>query len=398
MKLTHNIVQPFIRALEETLPYQVTITDVDGIIVGSSNPERLNQFHPSAYEIICGRQAIEILENDRYTNIPDGVILGYGEKIMYRGECIGLIGLIGPPEERKKDIKTAQFILRLLLDRERVQQELDLTIADKNAFIVKLLHGVSEKQERWAQERAGLYGIDLKCPRQILVIRIKLQKYAEEQPMALSRIKQEIGAMVSAVFSDPADLIYETETGEIAILAAMKQAPKHGQPERIRSCTKDLIRRIQEQYDMTVMVGISQSCDRYQDFGEGYRNAIMALEMGERTEPDAQIYCYEHMRLRRIVAGFPKETRQLLEQAILTPLRTAPGSDELLKTLQVYFEENLRVSSTAERLFLHRNTLQYRFKRIKEVTGYDISVTDEMIQLRLAVLQHQYFVDSDHPH
>ena len=107
MLLTHKIVQPFIRTLEEALPYRVTITDVNGYIIGSSDTSRLNQFHPSAYEIIQGRQPVETLSPDGIWDIPEGVILGSGEKIEYEGECIGLIGLIGPPEELQLHVKTA---------------------------------------------------------------------------------------------------------------------------------------------------------------------------------------------------------------------------------------------------------------------------------------------------
>ena len=99
MTLTTKIVQPFIATLEEALHYKVTITDTNGYIVGS--PARLNQFHPSAYEILCERQPIESwdIATDSYVNVPEGVQLGYGERVIYDGECIGLIGLVGAPEE-----------------------------------------------------------------------------------------------------------------------------------------------------------------------------------------------------------------------------------------------------------------------------------------------------------
>ena len=42
-------------------------------------------------------------------------------------------------------------------------------------------------------------------------------------------------------------------------------------------------------------------------------------------------------------------------------------------------------------LFIHRNTLQYRFRKIKEITGFDIYHIDDLVQLRLAVLQYRYF-------
>jgi carbohydrate diacid regulator len=52
---------------------------------------------------------------------------------------------------------------------------------------------------------------------------------------------------------------------------------------------------------------------------------------------------------------------------------------------------NGNVSQTAEKLFIHRNTLQYRFRKIKEITGFDIYHIDDLVQLRLAVLQYRYF-------
>ena len=143
MTLTTKIVQPFIATLEEALHYKVTITDTNGYIVGSSDPARLNQFHPSAYEILCERQPIESwdIATDSYVNVPEGVQLGYGERVIYDGECIGLIGLVGAPEEIKQSIKTAQLVLQLMLDRKKASDELKLISKDKKAFLLRLLAG-----------------------------------------------------------------------------------------------------------------------------------------------------------------------------------------------------------------------------------------------------------------
>lgn len=392
MKLTHRIAQPFVEALEEAFPYRVTITDANGYIVGSSDPERLNQFHASAFEIISGRQPIEMLEDGAYVNLPEGVILGYGEKIEYGGECIGLIGLIGPPEERKKDIKTAQFMLRLLLDREQARLDLELAVADKNAFIARLLHGISSEQEKWLEGRAKLYGIDLECPRQIVVVRVKPQRFIEEQPIELSKIRQSIKRTVGTTFSDATDLIYETETGEIVVLTGANRHKKS--EERLKTTERNigkLYKEIREQFGVAALIGVSQECDAYQKFSVGYQCALAALKLGELIEPEGSIFFYEQMRLSRIVAGFTTNMRRILYEGILKPLLLAPMGTELIETLQIYFKHNLSTSKTSEELFIHRNTLQHRFKRIKEITGCDVWTTDEMILLRLAVLQYQFF-------
>lgn len=390
MKLTHKIVQPFIYTLEEELPYKVTITDVNGYIVGSSDASRLNQFHPSAYEILCGRKPIETLEQDEYVNLPESVVLGYGEKIIYNGECIGLIGLIGPPEERKHDIKTAQFCLRLLLDREQAQAELDLIAADKNAFIVRLLHSVSE-QEPWLKRRAALYGISMDLPRYIAVVQIRYLDLKDSQPLESATIRKGILQNVKKVFPDPEDVIYEAETGEIVILTSSgryKAASKRA--KATETVLMNLYDEIKARYDVQPLIGVSGECENYLCYSAGYRQALSAIEIGQRTECGKSIYRYEQMRLRRIVSGLTSEVRPILQEGIIDRLHTAQRTD-LLDTLRVYFNRNMNVSETAEALYIHRNTLQYRFKQIKEITGYDIRKVDDMIQLRLAVLQHQIF-------
>lgn len=118
------------------------------------------------------------------------------------------------------------------------------------------------------------------------------------------------------------------------------------------------------------------------------------MEIGSRTESPDGIYYYARMRLGRIVAGFSGEIRPILQKDILEKLK-GNKADGLLETLQVYFEMNASVTKTAEKLFIHRNTLQYRFRQIKDLTGFDIHNVNDLVQLRLAVLQHQYFRDGE---
>ena len=225
MTLTTKIVQPFIATLEEALHYKVTITDTNGYIVGSSDPARLNQFHPSAYEILCERQPIESwdIATDSYVNVPEGVQLGYGERVIYDGECIGLIGLVGAPEEIKQSIKTAQLVLQLMLDRKKASDELKLISKDKKAFLLRLLQGQYGSPE-WIKERADTYKIDLSRPRYVLTVQINLEKFDEKSPLELSQIKETMHRAIRSIFFEQEDLLYEYDTGETVLLTAGKHS------------------------------------------------------------------------------------------------------------------------------------------------------------------------------
>lgn len=59
---------------------------------------------------------------------------------------------------------------------------------------------------------------------------------------------------------------------------------------------------------------------------------------------------------------------------------------ELLQTLEVYMATNLQRSRTARELFIHTNTVDYRLKRIGQLTGFDLNDVTGLCYLRAALL------------
>ena len=63
---------------------------------------------------------------------------------------------------------------------------------------------------------------------------------------------------------------------------------------------------------------------------------------------------------------------------------------ETLFTIQKFFENNLNVSETSRKLFLHRNTLVYRLEKIKRLTGLDLRKFDDAIVFKVALMVKKY--------
>lgn len=59
---------------------------------------------------------------------------------------------------------------------------------------------------------------------------------------------------------------------------------------------------------------------------------------------------------------------------------------ELHHTIEAFFQSNLNASSTAKRLFIHRNSLQYRLEKLLEKTGLDIRTFSNAAFIYLAIL------------
>ncbi len=62
----------------------------------------------------------------------------------------------------------------------------------------------------------------------------------------------------------------------------------------------------------------------------------------------------------------------------------------LCDTLRQYLEHNANAKETAEAMFLHRNTLNYRLAKIKEIQGVDLDKLEDLVDLRLAFAIAEY--------
>ncbi|WP_053475084.1 PucR family transcriptional regulator [Cytobacillus solani] len=88
--------------------------------------------------------------------------------------------------------------------------------------------------------------------------------------------------------------------------------------------------------------------------------------------------------------GFPLlliESPSLADPRILSDyLIESVQEQEMLHTLQVFFRNNLNASLTAKKLYIHRNSLQYRLDKFIEKTGIDIRSFSNATFVTLAIL------------
>jgi carbohydrate diacid regulator len=63
---------------------------------------------------------------------------------------------------------------------------------------------------------------------------------------------------------------------------------------------------------------------------------------------------------------------------------------ETLSTIQCFFANNLNVSETSRKMFVHRNTLVYRLDKIKKLTGLDLREFDNAITFKVALMVRSY--------
>lgn len=131
-------------------------------------------------------------------------------------------------------------------------------------------------------------------------------------------------------------------------------------------------------------VGHAQAAD-----GPGTAAAHAAAEscadVPERLDYPSGVYGLKQL-LTEVQATRPGPART----ALLEVLVGLEDHAELLVTLATYTEEGGRRTETAKRLHIHPNTLDYRLRRIRELTGVDPVERDGAQLLRSAMIARTY--------
>ena len=105
--------------------------------------------------------------------------------------------------------------------------------------------------------------------------------------------------------------------------------------------------------------------------------AELALQFGVKIKPSTQIYSYDEFEL---FINLSHENKDKFISLILN-LDKAGHSLELIETMQTYIEENGDITKIANKLKIHRNTLNYRLDRIKQLTGKNPKNILELFEL-----------------
>ncbi|MDR7870886.1 MAG: PucR family transcriptional regulator ligand-binding domain-containing protein [Tissierellaceae bacterium] len=114
---------------------------------------------------------------------------------------------------------------------------------------------------------------------------------------------------------------------------------------------------------------------------DSYFKSIEVLKIGSIINNKTSIYYYDNMNIYITLEKFLRTCGKDVFKEIYNQL-----DDDLILTLDSFYENNMDVNLTADDLFIHKNTVRYRLKKIKEITGYDTSVFEDNFKLYLFLI------------
>ncbi|MBR6634213.1 MAG: helix-turn-helix domain-containing protein [Clostridia bacterium] len=155
--------------------------------------------------------------------------------------------------------------------------------------------------------------------------------------------------------------------------------------------TKDFVININET-DIALVKEVRANIETrdLEKLARSFKEAQVALEVGKVFDTEKEIVSYDNLGIARLIYQLPTTLCEMFLREVFKRGSIDTLDHETLFTIQKFFENNLNVSETSRKLFVHRNTLVYRLEKINKLTGLDLREFDDAIVFKVALMVKKY--------
>jgi carbohydrate diacid regulator len=140
----------------------------------------------------------------------------------------------------------------------------------------------------------------------------------------------------------------------------------------------------------TAHVAYGTIVDELKDVSRSYKEARMALDVGKIFFEEKDIIAYSQLGIGRLIYQLPIPLCKMFIKEIFGGKSPDDFDEEILTTINKFFENSLNVSETSRQLYIHRNTLVYRLDKLQKSTGLDLRVFEDAITFKIALMVVKY--------
>jgi sugar diacid utilization regulator len=221
-------------------------------------------------------------------------------------------------------------------------------------------------------------------PNYIVIVVGTARRQPDELRRALaehSGLRRVVAAVRAQLLPATGSLLVGVRHGEVIALYPFDDAAELATAKRLCSA---LAGDLQDP-DADARIGISSCHHGLARISTSYAEAREAAAIAASTDARGRVVAFEDVLIDSMVRASPHANRIL--EATIMPLLAydAEHKAELVPTLRSYVEAGFNLTRCAESRCVHPNTIVYRLRRIRELTGRDPHVPDDLLLLQLGL-------------
>jgi carbohydrate diacid regulator len=355
--------QSIAESASEIIGYGILVTDENGIIIGCSNYKRVGTLHNPSLDVMSLKQPIPTSKDEAASMV--GVKSGYTFPIKIMDSVVGTISIAGPPAKVERYGLLVQKQAEIMLKEQNIfEMKLRKEQAIRDLAQSVLIYDPAEENEANLLLHGRELGFDLERCRIAAILEV--DSFSNEQGESQSIILQRI----MNFFSNSAHLISSLSNFQFVLFMALRCSQRNGEMEAVAAALCRSLRDILGEAGTNVSVGIGLQAKNLSELSISAHSAKEALRIGKVVSGPG-VHSARFWRLERIMASTSRRRRTNYIRATLSGLEESDPKGYLRKTFLEWCKSPFAIQDVAARLSIHRNTLQYRLKKIKEILGLD---------------------------
>ncbi|MRH41256.1 hypothetical protein GH741_01045 [Aquibacillus halophilus] len=356
MQLLPQLAKKIVDEVQVIMKEHVIVVDQKAIIIASTDKNRIGTFHEGARLVMKTKKKLHITEES--AKVLKGVKAGINLPIFFDGNVIGVIGITGIPSEIEGYADLLRKMTELMIREAYHFEQKEWEMRGLEAFFYEWV--ITKEVDEAFIHQGQMLGIPIGIS--YLCVLMQIESKLEQQS-----IKSEKTNWMNKQFaSTPDDFFIRWGEGRFLLL---KKYDEQTSKSYLKTEYKRWKGYFEKKYESKCSIGISSSVVKY-DINVAYAEAEKALKVAKNK---GGIVFYEDLFLDIILEEVSDQTRREFTERVLTGME---DDKQLIETLRTYLLKNQSIKVTAASLHIHSNTLHYRLKQIKELTGIDPRTTE----------------------
>ena len=346
--------EKFIERVTRYTDYNVNIMNEKGIIIASRDKERVGLYHEIAYRLIRGTEDTADTTDMSFPNVLPGINM----VIASGGRREGVVGVTGRPDEVRPVALMVKMAFETMLKYERQQEEERIRANKKERFI----HLLTEV-ENSDPETLRSYARDLGYPEDAVRIPILLDLEPSMTEGALRMLR-------SSPLHSRRDFSLELDSHHVLVFKTVPSETEKCFPEYRRQILEYLedVTSFLARQEKPVSVYVGSFQDSYPRYYYGYSHCRW-LEQNVKPSCSEPVFFYDHYgEYQRSVLPVNE-----LQNAFYVYRKHIPEEklQSFCEIMEALIACNYNFPRAAERMYLHKNTLVYRYNSLKELFQAD---------------------------
>ncbi len=352
--LNKKVAQEIVDKTINIINLNVNIMDHTGIIIASGNKKRVGTLHEGALITISRDEAVII---DKYLeNKLAGTAEGINLPIKFRGEIIGVVGISGECEKVKEYSELVKMSTELYIEQSVLIKEQITHSQSKEQFLNALL---KNSNNAFNIELAKIYKekLNLNYYHKVCILEFHIDDFITLNK-TINRIKMLLNINNNINF-----LVVDNE---YKIIFCISDKEENSLISKTEKTIKEIIKSLKEKNYKKFTLYEGCSFKNKEGINKSYVN-VKNLHNLKVVNNKKHLKAFDY--INEIIINNDNcnlEKNILIE--IWEKLILKDKNNEYVKTLNTYFENNCEIAMTADILNIHRNTLNYRFERIFDIT------------------------------